>query len=92
MKEIYVVMELLDILIVYTFVQSQWTVHLKWLHFMVHNLYKKYCQVKKNTSSCLKIRKISWLKVKMRDFSGDPVVKTPCFLCKGHRFDPWSGN
>ena len=40
-------MELLDILIVYTFVQSQWTVHSKWVHFMVHNLYKKYCQVKK---------------------------------------------
>ena len=21
-----------------------------------------------------------------------PVVKTPCFQCKQHRFDPWSGN
>ena len=26
------------------------------------------------------------------DFPGGPVVKTPGFHCKGHRFDPWSGN
>ena len=26
------------------------------------------------------------------DFSGGPVVKTPLFHCKGHRFNPWSGN
>ena len=26
------------------------------------------------------------------DFPGGPVVKTPCFHCRGHRFDPWSGN
>ena len=24
------------------------------------------------------------------DFSGDAVVKTPCFHCRGHRFNPWS--
>jgi len=23
------------------------------------------------------------------DFPGGPVVKTPCFYCRGHRFDPW---
>ena len=23
---------------------------------------------------------------------GGPVVKTPSFHCRGHRFDPWSGN
>ena len=28
----------------------------------------------------------------LRDFPGGPVVKTPCFHCKGHRFDPWSWN
>ena len=28
----------------------------------------------------------------MRDFSGGPVVKTLRFHCRGHRFDPWSGN
>ena len=22
---------------------------------------------------------------------GDPVVKTPCFYCRGHRFKPWLG-
>ena len=27
-----------------------------------------------------------------RDFPGGPVVKTPCFQCRGHEFDPWSGN
>ena len=26
------------------------------------------------------------------DFPGTPVVKTLCFSCKGHRFDPWSGD
>ena len=24
------------------------------------------------------------------DFPGGPVVKTPCFHCLGHGFDPWS--
>ena len=27
-----------------------------------------------------------------RDFPGGPVVKSPRFYCRGHRFDPWSGN
>ena len=26
------------------------------------------------------------------DFPGGPVVRTLCFHCRGHRFDPWSGN
>ena len=26
------------------------------------------------------------------DFPGSPVVKTPCFYCRGHGFNPWSGN
>ena len=26
-----------------------------------------------------------------RDFPGHPVVKTPCFHCRGHGFDPWLG-
>ena len=26
------------------------------------------------------------------DFSGGPVIKTPCSQCRGHGFDPWSGN
>ena len=26
------------------------------------------------------------------DFPGDPVVKTSCFQCRGHRFNPWSEN
>ena len=27
-----------------------------------------------------------------RDFPGGPVVKNPCFQCKGYGFDPWPGN
>ena len=26
------------------------------------------------------------------DFPGGPVVKTPYFQCRGHKFNPWSGN
>ena len=28
----------------------------------------------------------------LRDFPGSPVVKTLCFQCMGHGFNPWSGN
>ena len=28
-------------------------------------------------------------KWKYRDFPGGPVVKTPRFHCRGHRFNPW---
>ena len=27
-----------------------------------------------------------------REFPDGPVVKTPCFHCRGHGFDSWSGN
>ena len=27
-----------------------------------------------------------------RAFSAGPVAETPSFQCRGHRFDPWSGN
>ena len=27
-----------------------------------------------------------------QDFPGGSVVKTPCFHCRGHGFNPWSGN
>ena len=26
------------------------------------------------------------------DFPGGPIIKTPAFHCRGHRFDPWSRN
>ena len=29
--------------------------------------------------------------VGFRLFPDGPVVKTPCFQCRGHGFDPWSG-
>ena len=28
----------------------------------------------------------------LSDFPGGPVVKTLCFHCRGHKFDPWSRN
>ena len=28
----------------------------------------------------------------VRDFPGGSVVKTTCFQCREHGFDPWSGN
>ena len=28
----------------------------------------------------------------LREFPGGPVVRTLCFQCRGHRFDPWLGN
>ena len=30
--------------------------------------------------------------IRRRDFPGGPVVKNPCFQCKGCGFDPWPGN
>ena len=27
----------------------------------------------------------------LREFPGSPVVRTPCFHCRGPGFDPWSG-
>ena len=27
-----------------------------------------------------------------RDVPSDPVVKSLCFQCRGHRFEPWSEN
>ena len=32
------------------------------------------------------------LKVYFKDCTGGPVVKTVFSYCRGHRFDPWSGN
>ena len=32
------------------------------------------------------------LKNNSGDFPGSPVVKTLCFHCTGHGFDPWSEN
>ena len=35
---------------------------------------------------------INWImKSRHRYFCGGLVVRTPCFSCRGHRFDPWLG-
>ena len=39
----------------------------------------------------LYISPLHYLKVTKGDFPGGPVVKTPCFQCRGCRFHPWSG-
>ena len=35
---------------------------------------------------------ITYKSVKVGDFSGSPVVKTPYFQCGEQGFNPWSGN
>ena len=42
---------------------------------------KNALRVKRET----KIRTVSW------NLPGGPVVKTLCFHCREHKFDPWSG-
>ena len=42
-------------------------------------------------SSDLNMYLLSILK-KIKDFPGGPVVRIPHFQCRGHKFDPWSGN
>ena len=32
------------------------------------------------------------IKIRKGNFVGDSVVKTPSFQCRGHGFNPWSGN
>ena len=32
------------------------------------------------------------LKIKLREFPGGPVVRTPHFHCQGPGFSPWSGS
>ena len=39
------------------------------------------------TSISLKVLVISQMVT--RGFPGGPVVRIPCFQCRGHRFDPW---
>ena len=36
---------------------------------------------------------LGWLRSSITgEFPGGPVVRTPCFHCREHRFNPWSGN
>ena len=36
---------------------------------------------------------LGWLRSSTTgEFPGGPVVRTPCFHCREHRFNPWSGN
>ena len=31
------------------------------------------------------------IRIQVQDFCGGPVVRTPCFQCRGRRFDSWWG-
>ena len=46
----------------------------------------------KKKSYVLILRVAHFKKLALRDFPCGPVVKTLCFHCRGHRFDPWLGN
>ena len=35
---------------------------------------------------------VSFILKMKRDFPGSQVVRTLCFHCRGHRFDPWLEN
>ena len=63
--------------------------------FPVWGFYKTACQhaswfpvktPRNNIYTCSTLRSMA------RDFPGVPVVKTPRFQCRGHRFDPCLGN
>ena len=43
-------------------------------------------------SSALSMCQLNYKQKSCQDFSGGPVVKTLCFHCRGHGFDPWLGN
>ena len=58
--------------------------------------YLNYQQIKskflKNDLPYRGVRLLLFTKGEMREFPGGPVVRTPHFHCRGHRFNPWSGN
>ena len=43
-------------------------------------------------ASALTLQSSLRIKPRLGNFLGSPVVKTPCFQCRGHGFDPWVGN
>ena len=47
---------------------------------------------KKKWQKMIKVVLSNKLKDCAWEFPGGPVVRTPCFHCRGHGFDPWSGN
>ena len=67
-------------------VAKSWT----WLSDLKKKKTKTQRCLRKQLGSHMKIgsteRRISW------DSPCGPVAKIPCSLCRGHRFDPWSGN
>ena len=43
-------------------------------------------------ASALTLQSSLKIKPRLGNFLGSPVVKTPCFQCRGRGFDPWVGN
>ena len=59
------------------------------LNYALKNFVKKVDFI---LSVLTSIKKKSLSKIKIREFPGGPVVRSPSFHCQGLRFDPWSGN
>ena len=49
-------------------------------------------KVSRRANSKTGIRLEMGIETIIRVFPGGPVVKTPCFQCRGRGFDPFSGN
>ena len=56
---------------------------------LIKNIYKK---LRADTILNVKLPDTFFLKSGTRDFLGSPVVKIPCFNCRGHGFNPSLGN
>ena len=66
----------------------QWFPSIPFFNFTTY-LTLKY---RDNQDTILPGQEISCLNRNSRDFPGGPVVKVLCLLCRGCRFNPWSGS
>ena len=56
---------------------------------LIKNIYKK---LRANAILNVEQPDTFFLKSGARDSLGTPVVRTPCFHCRRHGFNPWLGN
>ena len=65
-------------------------VHISLIHFTVHLKPTQYC--KSIIFQINKEIKTFFFLSSFGEFLGGLVVRTLCFHCRRHRFEPWSGN